>query len=130
MNDLQSTYTKILLALREQGRPSLTEGPEGQMNCMYRGDDGAKCAVGHLILEEVYSPRLEYWSVGSDPIMAALAASGIAPTHPMLNLLQACQIAHDSQLFEASLENWEQAMEQIAAEFSLTYTAPEALCLL
>lgn len=36
------------------------EGMEPVTTCMYRGDDGCKCFIGHLIHDDDYKPELEY----------------------------------------------------------------------
>lgn len=50
----QETFDKVVRAVIAQGRPSMRGGA-----CAYRGDDGCKCAAGHLIPDEKYDPVME-----------------------------------------------------------------------
>lgn len=43
----QEAFTKAYLALKTQGKKSL-DGPF----CAYRGENGTRCAVGHLLTDE------------------------------------------------------------------------------
>lgn len=45
--NFQSTFDTIVTALIKQGVPSRNMTPGGA--CMYRGPNGIKCAVGHLL---------------------------------------------------------------------------------
>lgn len=56
----QETFNLVVSALLAQGRPSVGVEPIGGFNrCRYRGDDGCKCAVGHLIPDDKYDPAME-----------------------------------------------------------------------
>lgn len=43
-------------AIINQGKKSVDDSG---MYCQYRGPGGIKCAVGHMISDEEYSPKLE-----------------------------------------------------------------------
>ena len=51
----QEAFETVAKHLLAQGRPSKNE--KGM--CVYRGPDGLKCAVGALIPDEAYDPRME-----------------------------------------------------------------------
>lgn len=51
----QELFDKVVRAIVKQGRGSINS--EGL--CVYRGPDGLKCAVGHIIPDELYSPLIE-----------------------------------------------------------------------
>lgn len=51
----QAAFDTMVRHLRKQGRPSV----EARGCCRYRGPDGTKCAIGALISDDAYSPRLE-----------------------------------------------------------------------
>lgn len=51
----QEAFKTVAKHVLAQGRPSKNE--EGM--CVYRGPDGLKCAVGALIPDEAYDPRME-----------------------------------------------------------------------
>lgn len=91
---------------------------------MYRGPNGVKCAVGHLIPDEHYSPKLEGVKVTHLP--SELLRSVFAGVNP--DLLEAMQFVHDSYLPDdrgAPLDRWEEQMKLLAEMFDLTYTAPK-----
>jgi hypothetical protein len=48
--------TTVYAKLWDQGKPSIN--PETG-DCRYRSDDGSKCAIGHVLDDEVYSFELE-----------------------------------------------------------------------
>lgn len=50
----QEIFDKVARAIKAQGRGSSSGG-----YCRYRGPDGTKCAAGHLIPDEMYSPSME-----------------------------------------------------------------------
>lgn len=108
---LQDLFDRVVTAVIEQGRPSMEDGA-----CAYRGDDGAKCAVGHLITDEVYRShtwkdqedvyftlgdlnRLEEKTAGDETVRAALAASLGAELDPRaIDMLGWLQVAHDGTM--------------------------------
>lgn len=56
----QEIFNTVVRALHAQGGPSRRPPQPGEPNtCMYRGPNGRKCAVGHLIRDEDYSPAIE-----------------------------------------------------------------------
>ena len=62
---------QAITGVLEQGGPSVNSS----FNCMYRGENGRKCALGHLIKDKYYSPDLENACVGTDDINKALMLS-------------------------------------------------------
>lgn len=96
---MQALYDFIVIEVREQGRPSMT--PSGR-HCAYRGTDGAKCAVGHLIASSEYREVIEgnhvfnevVWeAVSKNPLVkAAIEANG---EYDVKELLSNMQQAHD-----------------------------------
>lgn len=55
--------------LKSQGFQRST--PEGTSNCLYRGPNGLKCAIGHVIPDENYSDNLEMKSINYFSVFAA-----------------------------------------------------------
>lgn len=108
---LQELFDRVVTALIRQGRPSLNDSA-----CAYRGDDGAKCAVGHLISDEVYRShavafvpeqlampgdvnRLEEKLVAHELVRAALAQSlGAKLDQRAVDMLGWLQVAHDDSM--------------------------------
>ena len=64
--------------------------------CMYRSPGGSKCAVGLLIDDAYYSPRLEGKSLGSDVVLEAIRCSiGRSLTEQEAYILLLLQEQHD-----------------------------------
>ena len=55
MFSAQETFNQVYLGLKSQG----FQKSRNQDQCAYRGEYGRKCAAGHLIPDEHYSPILE-----------------------------------------------------------------------
>lgn len=53
--DAQEIFDKVATHLFAQGEKAIS----GDGSCVYRGADGAMCAVGCLIPNEVYTPAME-----------------------------------------------------------------------
>lgn len=81
----QETFDIVVAALIQQGRPSVSS--EG---CMYRGDGDLKCAVGHLIPDDKYTPYFEGLSCLSENLRIILHDAG----HD-LDIVSDLQYAHD-----------------------------------
>lgn len=56
---LQQVFDKAYLGLKAQG----FERSHENATCLYRGPDGKKCAIGHVIPDEHYRPEMEGCSV-------------------------------------------------------------------
>ena len=78
--------------LLEQNRQAL--GTDG--TCFYRGDGGRKCAIGHLIPDEKYTPEMEYNGIGD--IIRLRGLCNIDETR--LTLLRLLRDLHDENLPE------------------------------
>jgi hypothetical protein len=62
--------------------------------CMYRGDNGLKCAAGHLIKDEFYSRQIETLGACAGIVKKALTDSGIDKRQ--LQLVGELQAVHDN----------------------------------
>lgn len=123
----QEIFDTVLAHLREQGEASA----DSSGVCQYRGPDGTSCAVGCLIPDEMYHPVIE--GLGAGDIMAG-AASQEGDMVPVLTriadhlgaehlpLLEELQAAHDLDLFNRGITDWEGRMRSIAKHFGLAYT--------
>lgn len=111
----QETFDAVVTHLRRQGRKAL----RGR-KCAYRGDDGTKCAAGCLIPDDLYSPKLEGWSVCKSSTLDNPVPGIISGLGHDLDLVEALQGAHDT----AGPDYWESRFAEIAAEHGLTYTPP------
>ena len=116
---MQQTYDKMLNGLRLQGRQAIEDGC-----CVYRGDNGCKCAIGQLIDDAHYNRPLEGRICVFPTVVSALTLSGvnIADNGVSLMLFKA-QDAHDSWHGHGQfIDHIEKRFEAIAAEFHLSYT--------
>lgn len=64
--DLQTSFNHVCLGLINAPQPSVYyDAVLESDNCKYRGEQGTKCAVGHLIPDEFYSEDMEGLGVGT-----------------------------------------------------------------
>ena len=114
MKTAKEIFETVKKHLMAQGMPSMDENE----TCMYRGDNGTKCAVGCLITDEAYTPSIEEisvdrvrispagtWEPGEarehhgdnyDMLARALTKSGIPATQEVYRTLKALQVLHDT----------------------------------
>ena len=143
----QDVLDRVATHMLTQKRRSLLpddadpECPDAMTRCAYRGADGAKCAVGCLIPDELYTRDLEGHGVGSDVVrpvlLRALNVHGflLRNIRPMLRRLQSL---HDStveitnagerELDESELfRTWRAGLLAMANEYDLTTDKWETL---
>lgn len=120
---IQDMFDTIVMHLRWQGRKSLNQNG----NCVYRGDDGDKCAVGCLIPDYLYRTSLESVScleIGENNEYAALKDYLLddwdQDVDDCLCFLREMQIIHDEQ----EVADWELAFLEVASKYSL-FPVPE-----
>lgn len=124
----QEIFNTVLFGLRKQGKASTTSQDGGGLwECRYRGPNGLKCAAGMLLKDEYYDHLMEGQPVGNMRIWPAFVESGVPDTDEARSLTRALQGAHDRELANVGLKEWEQRMADIAQDFELGYTWPEAL---
>ena len=63
----QLAFNDAVLGLFKQKSRSVEEN-----SCMYRGENGNKCAIGFLIPDERYDPELEYRTAVNPEVRSAL----------------------------------------------------------
>ena len=130
----QEIYDTVLTHLRKQGCAAKSASDK----CRYRGLGGTACAVGCLIPDDLYDPRIEGLSAPSimagrippyrasealDMLpIAARIASHIGAEHTPL--LAALQNVHDGVLAYHGLPVWEDSMRLVAGKFNLKDTPP------
>lgn len=78
--DLARLHADVSNPLLKQGRRSVN--PKNDDACMYRGDNGLKCAAGFLIPDELYDRSLEYQNITDllDEDFAAFSSNDGAQT--------------------------------------------------
>jgi len=82
----QEIFDTVVTHLYTQGK----QADNGEGGCMYRTDEGLKCAVGCLIPDDQYHPSMEGTPVD---LLGALLPAYLC-SH--VNLLDALQTVHDS----------------------------------
>lgn len=116
----QDAFDTTLTNLMNQGICSMTP----YHCCRYRGPNGTKCAVGHLIPDDLYSKDIEG--------MGAISLCG-RPLYKSFfngvntNLLRAMQIAHDTLAISGGAPTqWRNSfwssMKDVAKKWSLNQT--------
>lgn len=91
----QGLFDTVVTHLFTQGRPALIT-PEDDFDgavgdCLYRGPNNTKCAVGCLIPDDRYTPDLENLEASNPLVMSAVGAPA---EHG--RLMKDLQLAHDS----------------------------------
>lgn len=92
-------------AMREKGNP---------LGCAYRGANGMKCAVGVMIPDELYSPKLEGWSIFTVNFERVLRKVLGRDVHE--DLPYVLQRVHDMY----PVEMWFTKLNEIALDFGLS----------
>ena len=116
---LRETFDKVKAHLLTQNERAVS--PAG--SCMYRTEDGKKCAVGGLITDEAYNPSIEHKSVNvvTNPrwpeeaacMRDALVKSGVPIDEPStLYVLRSLQQIHDN----VPVSCWGASIDRLEAE--------------
>ena len=94
--DKRAVFNRVKNHLLTQNKRSVRASRTNNGRCVYRGDDGCMCAIGCLIDDKHYSPKLEGETTVCTPVMNALRNSGVAiDSDEMINMLGALQLLHD-----------------------------------
>ena len=118
--DNQTAFDRVYQHLVDQGRQAYVR----HVGCKYRTENGLKCAIGALIPDELYSPKLEGGTLRDIirfPEIKELF-SGVD-----IDLLGQLQITHDVKNATWSSAGFvgHRRMKALAEQFNLTYTKPE-----
>jgi len=102
MTTLTEQLPIIRDALVEQGEQS-----QFYNDCMYRGPDGLKCAVGFLITDKYYDSSFEQEATDAPQVVMALEDSlDIRLDESDIELLNSMQDIHDSWVNEEVSGTW------------------------
>lgn len=133
MSILQNTFNTVSAHLLNQNERSLADYHSKQ-GCAYRGENGLKCAVGALITDEFYLPKLEGSMVSAHQTTEAVlkslklkqrgtnlvAEDGEKVDYSLfLDLLHDLQITHDN--VDPTL--WQEYLIGTATRFHLEFKA-------
>ena len=106
----QTVFDKVVKHLLTQKRRS-----EGKQGCAYRGKGGDMCAVGCLISDKAYDPKIEGFAAHATEVLAKLAESGV-PTYNR-TLLTDMQDIHD----RIAVDLWKVHLKELAKQHNLTW---------
>lgn len=120
----QEVFNKVLAHLRKQGHAAMDDAS----TCVYRGPNSTSCAVGCLLPDNLYDPRIEGKCVNE---LVSTMASDFPAIAAFLerfdiDLLTDLQMAHDGRLADRGISAWEPRMAGIAEQYGLVYTPSEA----
>lgn len=114
--DAQEIFDKVVAHLRQQGKPAM--GIDGA--CFYRLED-RKCAVGCLIEDSEYHPKMEHLQFSELIQRADICPASLKERFAtQIGLITALQRIHDLR----EVSKWEDEWKRLAFDFVLTYTAP------
>lgn len=132
----QEVFDYILMKMREQQKPSIVI-PENSVTdlplCAYRGNDGCKCGIGHIvtdeelamadankaILYEKYLMESPVNMISVSALMEVLGFDHIRHYHFLIDI----QTAHDyaSKSRNPFMEEFESNMKNVSNRFNLRY---------
>jgi len=120
----QEIFDKLVCDMVVQGRPSFLVDAGGANHCAYRGEYGAKCAIGMLIPSEMYTINMEKMSV--DMLVEMFPEVESIPAFNILGmeLLVDIQNSHDYRLeedFKYFVDHFLLAMRITAREHGLEW---------
>lgn len=93
MLNRQKFLNEAYAAIIAQGKASFIIGGAGILICQYRGPNGLKCAIGHLIPDDGYSTIMEMNRVSNPRVLSALGLDNIFEDD--IEFLCALQSSHD-----------------------------------
>lgn len=141
MNTIQELFNAAVAGLASQGFKRSMSSAELGATCRFRGKDGMKCAVGHLISDEDYATFKERDDAGAyveyEPSVASIrtfvAAKAIGAECDDFNALASTflrdlQSAHDGASLGVGSDEpslMRDNLRRVAAQYELTL--PEAL---
>lgn len=124
MSSNQEAFDIVWNGIRKQGGPSTGKNGNG---CMYRGEGGAKCAVGQLMSDEDY--KIEFDEHAKEPYSIGMAFTVVIDACPSLqkydrSFLVDLQSIHDGakcnkKSKHSFIEIWEASMRTLALNYKL-----------
>lgn len=112
----QEIFDKVATHLFAQGVRAygLTDPVTGDTNCLYRGPNGTKCAVGVLIPDEDYDDKIEEMSADDAIYLLAPKSQTCASLRAHDKLLSTLQDAHDDEEYWQSTAQMRKALRSVA----------------
>lgn len=90
---MQELFNKVYIGMHKQDfERSVNTNQFGDWVCRYRSADGMRCAVGHIIPDELYDSRMEGYSVYN----LYQKFTGLPYNEPaLINFMEKLQTIHD-----------------------------------
>lgn len=118
----QDAFDIALNGIRKQNY-KISTTKEG--SCAYRGENGLRCALGHMIPNKLYKSGME-GLVPDHSLLRDFPELGVYLENVDVELLTDLQCAHDSYLGYNKFDyDYENKMKQIAKNWGLTYEQPK-----
>lgn len=111
--NLQEIFNQAYLGLKSQGfKRSGIVDEDGSFNCLYKMNDNLKCAIGWIIPDDKYSPKLDECH-----IQEVLELVGFDATDAEIQFCAYLQAAHDGsktpEIMQLKLEQFAKACEVV-----------------
>lgn len=98
-NDQLEIIEDAIRATFKQGKRAGSVDEEGNFGCLYRGDEGTKCLLGHMIPDSEYKGSFDEQVVGVSYVIAAVPTLSFVftgdVTYRTRNQLEILQGCHD-----------------------------------
>lgn len=114
---LQDIFTQVAIHLLTQNAKSIGQKTTNSCGkCVYRNEEGLKCAIGCLIADKEYKPEMD---INTSSSLCNLVAENLFPcmTGEKLVFLGALQRLHDG----INIINWKNALEEFAIHYELDF---------
>lgn len=112
----QEIFDTVYEKLLKQGKASTFDG-----KCRYRGANGNKCAIGHLIPDELYESYMEGVGFVYLPENIIDYIVGDNKDSNIIIFMYYLQKAHDNILTLYGIKEWKEEMKEIANVFNLAF---------
>jgi len=83
--------------------------------CLYRNNEGLKCAIGALIDDKVFKLEHNESGLSSEGVMEMLKASRVHINKKSMNLMHDLQVTHDN----SEVKQWKTQLKSIAKAYKL-----------
>lgn len=125
----QDILERSTAAVLKQGGSSIRKDKFGVTEPRYRDSSGRRCAIGHLISDAYYDPRLEGYTFSNSLVSNAVSKSlGLEADSDEDFFLVAIQAVHDgaavaesSEGDEAFLLCWKMKLKRMCGRFGLRF---------
>ena len=115
----QTAFNIVKNHLLTQMTKSMEENEFGDTQCLYRGPNGTKCAIGALITDEEYKEIAEhsheFWAIYDLMVFQTENLQSVQGLD--LTFWEDLQISHD----QGEIQDWKNQLEVFAKKYNLQY---------